>query len=408
MGALALTVLRVEPSASGGGSPGSSRACRGSLLAHALVVKKATKKEVHQHDGLDPSHPKAAGHHPGEGGELHQTAGGDHPPLTTNQGVPVSDDQNSLRVSARGPTLLEDFILREKITHFDHERIPERVVHARGTAAHGYFDLTRSLAEYTTEKVLTEVGVKTPVFTRFSTIVQAGGAGSVDTPRDVRGFAAVKLYTKEGNWDSGGQQHSGLLHSRRHQVPGPDPRREDGARSRLSAIGDGARHLLGLHLAHARSDAHGHVDHVGPHDSAFPPDDGRFRCSHLPAPRRRRRLDLREVPLAPKARAAIDALGRGGQDRRRGPGLPPARPVRGRHVRQAGGVGSRGAALHRGGGRWLSVRPPRCHQADPRGDGAAEGDRPDGARPLARQLLRRDRAGGVLPLAPRAGARLLE
>jgi catalase len=134
----------------------------------------------------------------GHGDELHEKASGKHPPLTTNQGIPVSDNQNSLRASTRGPTLLEDFVLREKITHFDHERIPERIVHARGSAAHGHFQLTKSLAEYTTAKVLTEVGVKTPVFSRFSTVT--GGAGSVDTPRDVRGFA-VKFYTKEGNWD---------------------------------------------------------------------------------------------------------------------------------------------------------------------------------------------------------------
>ncbi|QNH22202.1 catalase HPII [Xanthomonas sp. GW] len=134
----------------------------------------------------------------GRGDELHQHAGGTHPPLTTNQGIPIADNQNSLRATPRGPTLLEDFILREKITHFDHERIPERIVHARGSAAHGYFELTASLDTYTTAKILTEVGVKTPVFTRFSTV--AGGAGSVDTPRDVRGFA-VKFYTKEGNWD---------------------------------------------------------------------------------------------------------------------------------------------------------------------------------------------------------------
>ncbi|MDQ7759089.1 catalase [Xanthomonas sontii] len=134
----------------------------------------------------------------GHGDELHQQAGGTHPPLTTNQGIPVADNQNSLRATPRGPTLLEDFILREKITHFDHERIPERIVHARGSAAHGYFELTKSLAKYTTASLLTEVGVKTPMFTRFSTV--AGGAGSVDTPRDVRGFA-VKFYTKEGNWD---------------------------------------------------------------------------------------------------------------------------------------------------------------------------------------------------------------
>ena len=134
----------------------------------------------------------------GQGDELHQQAGGRHPPLTTNQGIPVADNQNSLHATPRGPVLLEDFVLREKITHFDHERIPERIVHARGTAAHGYFELTKSLKQYTTAKILTEVGVKTPLFTRISTV--AGGAGSVDTPRDVRGFA-VKFYTKEGNWD---------------------------------------------------------------------------------------------------------------------------------------------------------------------------------------------------------------
>ena len=132
------------------------------------------------------------------GGELHQIAGGKHPVLTTNQGVALSDNQNSLRANSRGPTLLEDFILREKITHFDHERIPERIVHARATGVHGFFELTASLKRYTSARILTEVGEKTPVFTRISTV--AGGAGSVDTPRDVRGFA-VKFYTKEGNWD---------------------------------------------------------------------------------------------------------------------------------------------------------------------------------------------------------------
>ncbi|SMP73661.1 catalase [Desulfonatronum zhilinae] len=131
-------------------------------------------------------------------GELHQIAGGDHPALTTNQGVAISDNQNSLRAHPTGPTLLEDFILREKITHFDHERIPERIVHARGTGVHGFFELTESLEQYTTAKILTEVGEKTPLFTRISTV--AGGSGSIDTPRDVRGFA-VKFYTKEGNWD---------------------------------------------------------------------------------------------------------------------------------------------------------------------------------------------------------------
>ncbi len=132
------------------------------------------------------------------GGETHQTASAADDRITTNHGVPVSDNQNSLKAGVRGPSLLEDFVLREKIQHFDHERIPERIVHARGSAAHGYFELTKSLARYTRAKILTEVGKRTELFARFSTV--AGGAGSVDTPRDVRGFA-VKMYTREGNWD---------------------------------------------------------------------------------------------------------------------------------------------------------------------------------------------------------------
>ncbi len=134
---------------------------------------------------------------PGPGGELHQDAGGGDR-LTTNHGVVISDNENSLKAGPRGPTLLEDFVLREKIHHFDHERIPERIVHARGSGAHGYFELTKSLSHVTHAKVLSEVGKKTEVFVRFSTVT--GGAGSVDTPRDVRGFA-VKFYTTEGNWD---------------------------------------------------------------------------------------------------------------------------------------------------------------------------------------------------------------
>jgi catalase len=134
----------------------------------------------------------------GQGGELHQTAAGDTPVLTTNQGVPVADDQNTLRVGPRGPALLEDFHFREKIFHFDHERIPERVVHARGVGAHGYFETYESLSEITRADLFQRKGEKTEVFVRFSTVV--GSKGSADLPRDVRGFA-VKFYTKEGNWD---------------------------------------------------------------------------------------------------------------------------------------------------------------------------------------------------------------
>jgi len=118
--------------------------------------------------------------------------------LTTNQGVCVADNQNSLKAGVRGPALLEDFILREKITHFDHERIPERIVHARGSAAHGYFEAYEALTELTKAAPFKEAGKRTPVFVRFSTV--AGERGSKDTARDVRGFA-VKFYTDEGNWD---------------------------------------------------------------------------------------------------------------------------------------------------------------------------------------------------------------
>ncbi len=118
--------------------------------------------------------------------------------LTTNQGVPIADNQNSLKAGLRGPSLLEDFILRDKITHFDHERIPERIVHARGSAAHGYFEAYEALTDLTCAAPFAEAGKLTPVFVRFSTV--AGERGSVDTARDVRGFA-VKFYTDQGNWD---------------------------------------------------------------------------------------------------------------------------------------------------------------------------------------------------------------
>lgn len=136
--------------------------------------------------------------HRGKGGELHQFAEDGHEVLTTAQGGPVDDDQNTLRVGVRGPALIEDFHFREKLFHFDHERIPERVVHARGYGAHGYFETYESLAHYTKADFLQRPGEKTPAFVRFSTV--AGSKGSFDLARDVRGFA-VKLYTQEGNWD---------------------------------------------------------------------------------------------------------------------------------------------------------------------------------------------------------------
>jgi catalase len=139
---------------------------------------------------------------PGEnavGGELGRVrADGGGQAMTTNQGVPIADNQSSLKAGLRGPALLKDFILREKITHFDHERIPERIVHARGSAAHGFFECYEPLTDITCASLFAEAGKKTPVFVRFSTV--AGERGSKDTARDVRGFA-VKFYTDQGNWD---------------------------------------------------------------------------------------------------------------------------------------------------------------------------------------------------------------
>lgn len=140
----------------------------------------------------------------GNGGELHQdiAADADHGDgfahLTDNFGHRVADNQNSLRAGERGPTLLGDFVLREKIFHFDHERIPERIVHARGSGAHGVFECTKAIPDLTKASIFQKQGNSCPVFARFSTV--SGGAGSIDTPRDVRGFA-VKLYTDSGNWD---------------------------------------------------------------------------------------------------------------------------------------------------------------------------------------------------------------
>lgn len=128
----------------------------------------------------------------------HETVSEQNELLTTNQGLKINDDNNTLSAGERGPTLLEDFIMREKITHFDHERIPERVVHARGSGAHGYFQVYKSIAKYTKAKFLTDPERKTPVFARFSTV--AGSRGSTDLARDIRGFA-VKFYTDEGIYD---------------------------------------------------------------------------------------------------------------------------------------------------------------------------------------------------------------
>ena len=215
----------------------------------------------------------------GTGGETHQVAGGDVLVLTTQQGTPVSDDQNSLKVGRRGPTLLEDHHFREKIFHFDHERIPERVVHARGFGAHGFFEAYELLADITKADLFQRPGEQTEAFVRFSTV--AGNKGSADLARDVRGFA-VKLYTKQGNWDIVGNnipvffiqdaiKFPDLIHAAKQEPDRGFPQ----AQTAHDNFWD-------FHLAHAGIDPHGAVDHVGSHHPALIPLHGRLRRPHLP------------------------------------------------------------------------------------------------------------------------------
>ena len=241
--------------------------------------------------------------------------------LTTAQGVRLPDTDHSLKAGARGPTLLEDFHLREKIMHFDHERIPERVVHARGAAAHGVFRSTATRPRRPRARFPAEHDRETPVFVRFSTV--AGSRGSADTARDVRGFA-VKFYTDEGNFDlvgnnipvffiQDGIKFPDLIHAAK-----PEPDRE------IPQAQIRPRHVLGLRLAAHRSDPHVHVGHVGPGDPPLVPDDGGVRRPHLPPRQRRGQDHAGEVPLEAGRRHALAGLGGGPARGRHRPRLPSA------------------------------------------------------------------------------------
>ena len=185
----------------------------------------------------------------GEGGETHQIAGGDVPVLTTQQGIPVADDQNSLRIGRRGPTALEDFHFREKIFHFDHERIPERVVHARGYGAHGYFENYESLADITRADLFQRAGRKDAGLRPLLDRGRQQGLGRSGARRARLCGQALHQGRQLGHRR---QQHPGVLHPGRDQVPRPGPCRQGGAGPRLSAGADRARQFLGFHLADAR------------------------------------------------------------------------------------------------------------------------------------------------------------
>ena len=264
--------------------------------------------------------------------------------LTTDQGVRVHHTDDSLKAGQRGPTLLEDFHLREKITRFDHERIPERVVHARGSGAHGFFEVYESMANRTRASFLQDPQAKTPVFVRFSTVV--GSRGSADTVRDVRGFA-VKFYTEEGNFDLVGNNipvffiQDGIKFPDLVHAVKPEPHYE---MPQAASAHDTFWDFVGLQPETL------HMVMWVMSDRAHPaqlPDDGGLRRPHLPADQRPRQGVPGEVPLEAAARRALARVGRGAEARRHGPRLPPPRPVGGHRGRRVPGIRTRRAGRRR-------------------------------------------------------------
>ena len=294
--------------------------------------------------------------------------------LTTAQGLRLPDTDHSLKAGPRGPSLLEDFHLREKITHFDHERIPERVVHARGAAAHGVFRAYGSAASVTKAGFLAETGKETPVFVRFSTVL--GSRGSADTVRDTRGFA-VKFYTDEGNVDLVGNNmpvffiQDGIKFPDIIHAGKPHPDREiPQAQSR-------ARHVLGLRLAAHRGHPPRHVGRCP--TAASRARTGRWRASaSTPSAwsTPRAATSLVKFHWKPVAGRALPGLGGGADRRGRRPGLPP--PRHGRRDRRrrvprvrAGHPGDAGQRRRDLRGH----RPARPHEDRARGAGAGAADR---------------------------------
>jgi hypothetical protein len=222
--------------------------------------------------------------------------------LTTNQGVPVGDNQHSLRAGLRGPTLLEDFILREKITHFDHERIPERVVHARGSGAHGYVRVRRRRHRAHQGGALREGG---QAHARLRALLDRGGRARQRRHRARRARFRRQILHRRGQLGLGRQQHTRLLHSRRDEVPRRGARGQARAPPPDAASVERARHVLGLYFAHARVGPH---DHVADERPGHPPQlsyDAGLRRAHVPARQRGRRGDARQVPLDAGARHAL-------------------------------------------------------------------------------------------------------
>jgi catalase len=325
--------------------------------------------------------------------------------LTTNQGVPVADNQSSLKAGLRGPALLEDFILREKITHFDHERIPERIVHARGSAAHGYFECYEPLTKLTRASVFAEANKRTPVFVRFSTV--AGERGSADTVRDVRGFA-VKFYTDEGNWDLVGNnmpvffiqdamKFPDLIHSVK-----PEPHH---GMPQAASAHDTFWDFVSLMPESV------HMQMWAMSDRAIPRS---YRMMQGFGVHTFRMVNERGVSVFVKFHwnpvAGTHSLDwdEAVQTMRSGPRFSPPRFVGSHRSRCVSGMGTGSSSLHRGRSRQVQFRRARRHEDRARGTGAGPPRGPHGAQSQSRQFLRRDRAGRILHRAHRAGPRFLQ
>ena len=271
---------------------------------------------------------------------------------------------NSLRAGVRGPSLLEDFHLREKITHFDHERIPERIVHARGAGAHGFFQVYEPLGKWTSAGFLNDPARRTPVFVRFSTV--AGSRGSTDLARDVRGFA-VKFYTEEGNFDLVGNnipvffiQDAVKFPDFVHAVK-PEPHNEmpqaasahDTFWDFISLMPESTHMIMWVMSDRAIPRSYRMMEGFGVHTFRFVNERGQSRFV--------------KFHWKPRARPAPGGLGRGAEDLGQGPGLPPPRPV-GRHRgRQLPGVGARRADRGGEGRAQVRLRPAGRDQDHPRG-----------------------------------------
>ena len=341
----------------------------------------------------------------GEGGELHQIARGDVPVLTTAQGGPVSDDQNSLKIGPRGPALLEDFHFREKIFHFDHERIPERVVHARGYGAHGFFENYKPLSKYTRADLFQRAGERTPAFVRFSTV--AGSKGSADLARDVRGFA-VKLYTQEGNWDIVGNnipvffiqdaiKFPDIIHAVKEEPDRAFPQAQsahDNFWDFISLTPESMHMIMWVMSDRAIPRSFRFMEGFGVHT---------FRLVNA-----KNESTFVKFHWKPKLGLAIGALERGGQDQRRRSGFSSPRSVERNSNRQFSGMGIAVSAVRSGLRRQFRLRHSRSDQTDSGRNPAADPGRPAGARPHAGQFLRRDRTGRVHDPERAARHRLLQ